>query len=278
MKTDFPTVELENGSVTIYGIRHRFDNYKPPRQLRRILGRAIGRIDPNDYLLVEGSPYVSINPPKLRAPNMVIRFLSDVPQIYDSPNLEDRTETPEWYLEPMFNDMDRQVDMILVGRARKGTVKLDDSDAFKPQQPDDVKRFKAEFVREIGKTTDIPAEVLRMHIEKRYTFRSALMSRIAFYRATALNGHVRNFMGRDHAGEIRTFLENPAYLIEYATSLPDELRQLYEQNEVLQRKITNLFRNLRDISEHRAVVLRQIVHRMLQEETARVGAAIGTMV
>jgi len=297
MAKGFPVVRLPEGNVYIYGLFHGHDKqHRLPSQVKDALGREVSRFRANDYFLVEGTPYVIIGrgyktsslfyiivPEKFQLPvesNRVLGALSQVPQFRTIPHLNGRTELLEWYFDTILTNpqvdskIDEHIRTLTTSEPREESVTYENVTLV---EPEDVRAIKQRLFTILdGQIEGISREELGLHLEKRFTVRSLLMSRVSAYRTRALHGDVRLFIGCTHSGEARRFSKNPRERERYLANAHELIRHVYEENEAMQDKITTRFLGIESEikPQERPYALRQVVVRTLEEDAANRGPLV----
>lgn len=270
----FPEVGLKSGSVRILGFWHGYAGDNLPTDVRKSLGTQVANFRPQDYLMIEGSPFAygeedgiysgELQPTTTEEgvvyqgtlhrdhteyrfpvePNRLMQALLQVPDVGKRKNDFDlRTEWPEFYFSTiLWNGGDQQI-----ASADQGSLEdkrwLEVTFAT-PEETEALKQARIAFLD--GKIDGITREQLKLYFEKEFTGRSLLLARIAAYRAQALGsyplgGEVELFLGCMHSGEALRFLKHPEAAERYLSRTHPEIRDVYEQNESMQQEITEAF-------------------------------------
>jgi len=246
----YPQVKLNPGEVNLHSIVHGRPGFTPPDSIITSLGKRIETFRPQDYLLIEGSPYEFFIGDTREGPgDPMIQFLLHVPQINGNmEHWDKRTERPEFYLDTILrNPVDQIISPFYLGAGEDPSepstiyehgayLEANEAEAYK----------KARIDALVGKIEGVSREEIALFAEKVQTLRSILLARTASYRATALGsypdgGKVKLFEGWGHTGESLKYMRSPRAVESYLAGAHEDLRDIYERNEEVQKEITETF-------------------------------------
>lgn len=272
----YPQVKLNPGEVKFHSIVHGRPGDIPPGKIITSLGKQIANFRPQDYLLIEGSPYEFFTGDTPEGPgDPMIQFLLHVPEINGNKGHWDRrTEKPEFYLDTILrNPVDKIISPFYLGT---GDDSSEPSRIYEHGAYLEVKEAEAHKQAMIdaldGKIEGVSREEIALFAEKFQTLRSLLLARTAHYRATALGGYpdggkVKLFEGWGHTGESLRFLRSYRAVESYLAGAHEEIRDIYNRNEEVQQQITEAFHlevrrkgiTPEEFTEERTLTLKSIV-------------------
>ncbi|MEW6036016.1 MAG: hypothetical protein AB1529_05365 [Candidatus Micrarchaeota archaeon] len=259
----FPAIERESATgrrtITVFGFMHghggEFKKYGG--DAANAIDAAVSQFAPLDYILAEGYETElaegALAKKTGKAERLGIRDYIAESLIDDRPRLR-FCERFEWHSIFPWDEAEQVlIDAEARGRAQGSAIDLTDAIrlAYAPEETErmladffqctwidrmtveEMKRIETESLRRVS---GLPEGAVRQYVEKRTTFKSLLAARTAHWRAELLD--TRLFVGVLHAAEAAEFLANPGAAADYADSLPEGLRAIYDTNEAYQRLIT----------------------------------------
>lgn len=266
-----------NGTVNINGVTHGYSGHIPPRNVMRVYDSPIRKIRPQDYLLLEGSPFQLADDKDSYQRIPIWGFLLHLPEIRSKVNdWSKRTEVAEFYFDTILWN---PVDMLIVPKYFNPDLNPTEElriygnvTFFSREEIESIKQNSIDAL--VEGLDGVSREEVALFIEKFHTLRSLLLARTSAYRAVALGtytlgGTVHLFEGAGHTGETLRFLKRPETVQPYLSRSHEEIRHIYERNEEFQQEVTEAFHNavgrqkLRP--KDRTLVLKQIVDLAMEE-------------